>query len=37
MATIDYIRLLFEHGFIEGDYRNYRYLEGKTKYKVKGK
>jgi hypothetical protein len=37
MATIDYIRLLFEHGLIKGDYRDYRYLEGKTKYKVKVK
>lgn len=37
MATIDYIRSLLELGLIEGDYRDYRYLKGKTKYKVKGK
>lgn len=37
MATIDYIRTLFEHRLIEGDYRDYRYLKGKTKYKVKRK
>ena len=37
MTTIDYIRSLFEHGYIIGDYRDYRYLKGKTKYKVKGK
>ena len=37
MARIDYIRELFERGCIIGDYRDYRYLKGKTKYKVKGK
>jgi hypothetical protein len=37
MATIDFIRWLVEHGHIVGDYRDYRYLKGKTKYKVKGK
>jgi len=37
MATIDYIRYLFEYGYIPADYRYYRCLKGKTKYKVKGK
>jgi len=37
MVTIDFIRTLFECGLIIGDYRDYRYLKGKTKYKVKGK
>ena len=37
MVTIDYIRELFERGCIIGDYRYYRVLKGKTKYKVKGK
>lgn len=37
MATIDFIRHLVEQGYIFGDYRDYKYLKGKTKYKVKGK
>ena len=37
MATLDEIRFLIELGFLKGDYRDYRYLKGKTKYKVKGK
>ena len=36
MATIFFIRELFNHGLIKGDYRDYRHLKGKTKYKVKG-
>ena len=35
MITIDYIRYLLERGYINSDYRYYRVLKGKTKYKVK--
>ena len=36
MATLDEIRYLIELGSLKGDYRDYRHLKGKTKYKVKG-
>lgn len=36
MTTLDEISYLIELGSLKGDYRDYRYLKGKTKYKVKG-